>query len=133
MSRIKIIAALALIFSVFPQDSQAWGSIKDKIYAAAKSGDVRTIENYLYQGYSIDATDSDGMTALCSASWDYNAYAYNLLISYGANPNANCMYYDSQKATSSAGGISSGYCRREWISRLPWRCPFLRFSRARGR
>ena len=108
MNKVKIIAMLALVFAVFPQDSKAWGSIKDSIYAAAKSGDIRTIENYLYQGYSIDATDSDGMTALCSASWDYQPYAYNLLISYGANPNASCMYYTPRSSTSSAKSISSG-------------------------
>ncbi|MBQ8482598.1 MAG: S8 family serine peptidase, partial [Alphaproteobacteria bacterium] len=106
MNKINDIVAFALLISVAPSASYAWGGVKDNIYRAAKSGDIYTLENYLYRGYSIDATDSDGMTALCSASFDYDVNAYNLLISYGANPNANCMYFSPKSV--SASGISSG-------------------------
>ena len=44
MNKINGVVALALLFSVVPSVSNAWG-VKDNIYAAAKSGDVYTLEN----------------------------------------------------------------------------------------
>ncbi|MBR1601270.1 MAG: S8 family serine peptidase, partial [Alphaproteobacteria bacterium] len=111
----KLIVLLALFFSFTPQNAEAWGSIKDEIYKAAKAGDTRTIERYLMQGYSIDEKDSDGNTALCTASWDYSPYAYDLLLSYGANPKDECMTHTPDKVSSAkfdydgymvAGGIA---------------------------
>ena len=93
----KLIVLMALLFSFAPQDAEAWGSIKDEIYKAAKAGDTRTIESYLKQGYSIDEKDANGNTALCTASWDYSPYAYDLLRSYGANPKADCMRHTEDK------------------------------------
>jgi len=108
MDKIKFIAVLALLFAIFPQNSQAWWGIKDRLYRAAKDGDAMTIESILRKGYSIDAKDSDGQTALCSASWDYDSYAYDLLLSYGANPNVDCMKTKEEKVYK-AGSNYDGY------------------------
>lgn len=113
----KLIALSVLLLPVFADYAQAWGSIKDEIYAAAKAGDVKTIERFIMSGYSIDTKDADGNTALCTASLDYNSSAYDLLIRYGANPNVECMknrgndiaYRDSNyDGYSVAGGIALG-------------------------
>ncbi|MBQ8481163.1 MAG: S8 family serine peptidase, partial [Alphaproteobacteria bacterium] len=93
----KLIVLIALFFSFVPREADAWWGIKDRIYRAAKAGDTRAIESYLMQGYSIDEKDADGNTALCTASWDYSPYAYDLLISYGANPKAECMLHTEDK------------------------------------
>ena len=95
----KLIVLLALCYAFIPQNARAWGGIKDRIYEAARAGDTRTIEAYLMQGYSIDEKDANGNTALCTASWDYSPYAYDLLISYGANPKADCMLHTEDKVS----------------------------------
>ena len=95
----KLIVLMALLFSFAPQNAEAWGYMKDKIYEAAKAGNTLAIESYLRQGYSIDETDANGNTALCTASWDYTTYAYDLLISYGANPKADCMLHTEDKVS----------------------------------
>lgn len=88
----KLIALTALFIPLFVSNAQAWGSsAAKKLYTAARSGDLRTIEEHLMSGHSIDELDSDGNTALCLASWDYSQYAYDVLISYGANPKVKCM------------------------------------------
>ena len=82
----------ALCLGCFYQaDAWAWGSVSDKIYSAALSGDSATINSYLSQGYSIDTPDGDGQTALCQAYHDKEWGAYNLLTRYGANTGAPCM------------------------------------------
>ena len=95
----KLIVLLALCYAFIPQNARAWGGIKDRIYEAARAGDTRTIEAYLMQGYSIDEKDANGNTALCTASWNYSPYAYDLLISYGANPKAECMLHTEDKVS----------------------------------
>ena len=79
---------------------QAFGSVKDALYAAAKRGDAVTIESYLQQGYSIDTTDGSGMSALCTAHAEGNMAAYNLLLQYGANSYAGCMYAPAKEGAS---------------------------------
>jgi len=98
----KLIVALALTLLYCPQNAQAWWNVKNSIYTAAQKGDTITIERILAEGYSIDEKDSDGNTALCTASLDYNPYAYDLLLSYGANPYAACMNGDEEKVTKAA-------------------------------
>lgn len=75
----------------YQTDAWAWGSVSDKIYSAALSGDSATINSYLSRGYSIDTPDGDGQTALCQAYHDKEWSAYNLLTRYGANTAAPCM------------------------------------------
>ena len=104
----KLIALSALFIPMLAQNAQAYGTVKDAIYAAAKAGDTRLIESYLQRGYSIDETDANGNTALCTASWDYDPYAYDLLLSYGANANAKCMKTDEEKV-SRGGSNYDGY------------------------
>lgn len=88
----------ALVFYGAPV--QAFGSVKDALYAAAKRGDTVTIESYLQQGYSIDTTDGSGMSALCTAHAEGNMAAYNLLLQYGANSYAGCMYAPAKEGAS---------------------------------
>ena len=77
-----------------------WGG---NLYAAALSGDRRAIENYLNRGYSIDATDFHGQTALCQAYYERKWNAYHLLLEYGANPNAPCMIEQPVKENNFMG------------------------------
>ena len=48
------------------------------------------------RGNSIDSTDSSGQTALCKAYHNQQWAAYNLMMHYGANPNAGCMLEKSR-------------------------------------
>ena len=102
--------ALGALIICYNTPAEAWGTIKDSIYAAAKRGDTFAIENYLKQGYIIDATDSNGMTPLCTAHQEGNTVAYNLLLQYGANPYAECMYAPTTgtEASSVSSGIFKG-------------------------
>lgn len=76
----------------YHSDANALWGVQDKIYSAAKRGDAAAISSYLNRGYSIDTTDSSGVTALCQAYYDGAWSAYNLLVRYGANSNAQCMH-----------------------------------------
>ena len=64
----------------------------DRIYSAARRGDIATLNYYVNSGYYIDTPNGDGETALCMAYYDKSWQAYDLLLRYGANPNSNCMY-----------------------------------------
>ena len=97
MNKCRNAVLFLLAMTIFTSESKALWSVKDSLYRAASSYDIGTINNYLQRGYSIDTADSDGVTALCEAYWKNNSQAYNVLLQYGANPNANCMY---QKPTS---------------------------------
>ena len=51
-------------------------SFAEFVYTQAKNNNLSTIKTYLSKGYPIDATDTDGNTALCYAIEykDFNAY-----------------------------------------------------------
>ena len=93
---------LCLALSLLP--TSALASTADTIYNAAKSGQTGKINYIINSGYSVDTPDNSGSTALCKAYADRNMRAYNLLLQYGANPYASCMY-----ATKTGTSFSSKY------------------------
>lgn len=64
---------------------------KKAIYEAALANRTDLLQNYVLQNINIDATDENGMTALCSALQNKEQKAYDLLLYYRANPNHPCM------------------------------------------
>ena len=108
MKNLRYGIALSALIAFYNSPANAWGTAKDAIYEAAHNGDVRTIENLLSRGYSIDTPDGYGMSALCSAYRDGDTRAYNLLLRYGANSYAECMYVTSyDPAPKTASGLSA--------------------------
>lgn len=98
MNKLKYGTAFYLLSILYAGRALAFGSsVADIIYNAAAVGDTATIESYLRQGYSIDASSSNGVTALCKANWSNDSYAYDLLLRYGANSYAPCMYTAAPK------------------------------------
>ena len=93
---------LCLALSLLP--TSALASTADTIYNAAKNGQTGKINYIINSGYSVDTPDNSGSTALCKAYADRNMRAYNLLLQYGANPYASCMY-----ATKTGPSFSSKY------------------------
>lgn len=105
---------LSLIIGLKPITAEAWDAVTEALYNAAASGRYDTINYYLSRGYSIDSLDDRGMTALCRAQYSGNQRAYNVLLSYGANPNASCMY----AASSSAPAHTGSYFTTSWTPYL---------------
>ena len=61
MKNLRYGIALSALIAFYNSPANAWGTAKDAIYEAAHNGDVRTIENLLSRGYSIDTPDGYGM------------------------------------------------------------------------
>ncbi|MBR1825513.1 MAG: S8 family serine peptidase [Alphaproteobacteria bacterium] len=87
----KYLLATLFLGCLYQTDAFAFGSVSDKLYAAARAGDTATLESYLREGHSIDTIDNSGRTALCNAYYAKDWTTYNVLMQYGANPNASCM------------------------------------------
>ncbi|MBQ7412843.1 MAG: hypothetical protein IJV07_01020 [Alphaproteobacteria bacterium] len=66
-------------------------SPRKAIYQAARTGNVKAVENLVRQGFSLETVDSNGNTALCASVALKDVTAYNTLIAAGADPNADCM------------------------------------------
>ena len=94
----KIIAfglMTSLIFGLsdrtFAAGATAGLSPRKAIYQAARTGNVKSVENLIRQGFSLETVDSNGNTALCASVALKDVTAYNTLIAAGADPNADCM------------------------------------------
>jgi len=66
-------------------------SFADYAYLAARHGKISTLYPYIAKGYSIDAVNPDGMTALCQAVVSKDTRAYQRLKALGASSNVDCM------------------------------------------
>ncbi len=66
-------------------------SIKTAFYMAALDNKPDRVRQYINLGYSIDTRDENGMTALCTAKLEGEDEAFDVLLSYGANPYDPCM------------------------------------------
>lgn len=63
----------------------------DYAYLAARHGKTSALYDYIAKGYSIDAVNPDGMTALCQAVISKDSRAYQRLKALGASSNVDCM------------------------------------------
>ena len=81
----------------FPAVGAYAAGVSENIYQAALAQDTNSIVSYLNSGISIDTAGADGQTPLCMAYADGQWQAYDLLLQYGANPNAPCI---GQKSSS---------------------------------
>lgn len=63
----------------------------DYAYLAARHGKTSALYPYIAKGYSIDAVNPDGMTALCQAVISKDSRAYQRLKALGASSNVDCM------------------------------------------
>ena len=61
------------------------------VYRSVSRGNISGVRAYMAKGYSIDALDSQGMTALCRAVEDENYVVYNRLRQLGASVKSDCM------------------------------------------
>ena len=83
---------LLLNFSVLAQiDTDNSDSASDKtqqLLNAARSGDTKTIKSLLNNGTGVNATDTNGATALMKAAYHGHTNAVELLLDNGADVNA---------------------------------------------
>lgn len=79
-----------LLLCLFPLQAKA-AYFSDFVYQNAKAGNLLIIKKFLNKGYSIDAVNPDGMTALCTAVYHKDYKVYKELRSLGANPAKECM------------------------------------------
>lgn len=89
----KYFLQICLCLSMFC--GSAWASktmyFSDFLYASAKRGNIAVIHSYLEKGYSVDAVNLNGMTALCYSVYKKDFVAYRNLRSLGAKSNHACM------------------------------------------
>lgn len=69
------------------------------VYIQAKNNNLSTIKTYLSKGYPIDATDTDGNTALCYAIEYKDFNAYKNIKSLGASTNHPCTQRTTKETT----------------------------------
>lgn len=82
-------------------------ALVNAIYSSAKSNNRQSLYRIKKNGYSLDATDIEGNTALCRALEDKDQRAYDLLRVMGANPRHPCVERLEAKATeNSSSGIA---------------------------
>jgi hypothetical protein len=105
MKNFNITVSLSVLLSLYTTQVSAWGSMTDDIYNAARRGNIKQLETYANRG-NLDATNSNGTTALCKAYAEGNTRAYNLLLQYGANPSAQCMFRVESLRSSGINRIS---------------------------
>lgn len=66
-------------------------SVRDRIYAAAATGNVTELKRLEGLGYSLDMTDINGNTAYCQAVWSQNRTAVAALIAAGVDVRPSCL------------------------------------------
>ncbi len=69
------------------------------VYIQAKNNNLSTIKTYLSKGYPVDATDTDGNTALCYAIEYKDFNAYKNIKSLGASTNHPCTQRTTKEIT----------------------------------
>ena len=79
-----------LFFGGMPQNANAM-SFAEYVYQSAQRGDMSDVRHYMQRGYNIDATNSDGYTALCYAVENGNYQAYQQIRMLGADVKHRCM------------------------------------------
>jgi len=77
-------------------------ALVNAIYESAKSNNRQSLYRIKKNGYSLDATDVEGNTALCRALADKNRKAYDLLRVMGANPGHPCVERLEAKAAEAS-------------------------------
>ena len=92
-------------------------SFADYAYMTARQGRLSTLASYIAKGYSIDAVDANGMTALCQAVVRKDYATYQKLKNLGASSNVDCMKrventaaqrYETGYAKTSNRAVSAG-------------------------
>ena len=66
-------------------------SVRDRIYAAASSGNVWELKRLENLGYSLEMVDANGNTPYCQAVWSQNRTAVSTLIAAGVNVRPKCL------------------------------------------
>ncbi|MBP5698044.1 MAG: autotransporter domain-containing protein, partial [Alphaproteobacteria bacterium] len=66
-------------------------SFADYVYQNVRRGNVKAVKPYLAKGYSIDAVNPEGMSALCQAVVNKDYITYQRLRQLGASSNKDCM------------------------------------------
>ena len=99
INRVKFLFLFAL-FAVFVQIRNVYAiSLTEYLYLNATRGNLTTIQNYLKRGYNVDATDGNGMTALCYAVVRKDMRAYQILKKLGASSHKECMRNIGERQT----------------------------------
>lgn len=87
----RFTAATLLLFLCLPLGSRA--DDREDLWAAAKKGDVKTIEKLLARGVDVNARTAYGATALLYAADKGNVDAVRLLLKHKADPNVRDSFY----------------------------------------
>lgn len=78
-----------LFLCLMPMQAKA-AYFSDFVYQNVKAGNYSAVESFLDRGYSIDAINPDGMSALCLSVYYQDYKAYSQLRAMGANPKKQC-------------------------------------------
>jgi len=87
---IAVAFVVALFLGLNPRLSYAI-SFADYVYQSVKTGHISAVRQYMRQGYNINAVNSEGMSALCTAAYNRDFVTYNRLVRLGASENVDCL------------------------------------------
>lgn len=94
----KYILGFGLAFGLFVCSTSANAMyFADFVYLNVRKGNVDSVRRYLQKGYALDATNPNGMTALCRAVDEGNYKVYRKLRQLGANEKHRCMNVVNQQ------------------------------------
>ena len=85
---LSVVLMVAAVWTVTPQTAAA----PSPVAAAAKANDIRTVRALILKKSDVNATESDGSTALLWAAYNANLDMTKALLAAGAKPNAANRY-----------------------------------------
>jgi len=86
--RHSLATSLAVLMTAFLLVSRASAGPNDELVAAASAGDLERVKAHVSRGANVNATDSNGKSALMLASATGNVEVVRLLLTAGAQVNA---------------------------------------------